>query len=90
MILQAWPTSPSCFSRFEQAGLGADDLLFLGHRCLLEEPWLGLRNPDQFRPRHGSKSVFGNTVRQIKSKLPQKTVVAAERDQFDIARRRMQ
>src|SRR5208283_4656321 len=30
----------------EQAGLGANDLLILGHRCLLESPWRGLRNPD--------------------------------------------
>ena len=27
----------------------------------LEPPWRGLRNPDQLRPRHGSKSVFGKT-----------------------------
>jgi hypothetical protein len=32
--------------QFEQAGLGPNDLLILGHRCLLEPPWRGLRNPD--------------------------------------------
>ena len=41
--------------QFEQAGLGANDFLILGHRCLLEPPWRGLRNPDQLRPRHGSR-----------------------------------
>ena len=41
--------------QIEQAGLGANDLLILGHRCLLEPPWRGLRNPDQLRPRHGSR-----------------------------------
>jgi len=41
--------------QFEQARLGPNDFLILGHRrCLLEPPWRGLRNPDQLRPRHGS------------------------------------
>ena len=58
--------------KFEQSHFGADDLLILGHDGVLwKTPWRGLRNPDQLRPRHGSRRASGNTVRQIKSKLSQ-------------------
>ena len=53
--------------QLQQANLGADDLLFLGHRqCPLEMPKPGAANPDHSAPGLGFHLSY-DTNRQIKS-----------------------
>ena len=55
------------FGQLKQAHLGADDLLFLGHRrCPLETPRPGAANPDHSAPGLGFRLSY-DTNCQIKS-----------------------